>query len=87
MEKQKIDCGVFRGIHPRTWDYLLAAYPGVYGHYYGYHYFYVSNTKGLATGGYSGSGAGGGFSSAGGGARALVVAEAEAHVNPNKNPY
>lgn len=56
--------------HPQTWDYLLAAYPGVYGHYYGYHYFYVSNTKGLATGGYSGSGAGGGFSSAGGGAGA-----------------
>ena len=60
-----------RGIPPQTSRILLAAYPGVYGHYYGYHYFYVSNTKGLATGGYSGSGAGGGFlDPAGGGAGA-----------------
>ncbi len=53
--------------HPQTWDHLLTAYP-VYGHYYGYHYFYTSNTKGLSSGGYSGSG--GGFSSSGGGAGA-----------------
>lgn len=53
--------------HPQTWDHLLATYP-VYGHYYDYHYFYASNTKGLSSGGYSGSG--GGFSSSGGGAGA-----------------
>jgi len=54
--------------HPNTWSYLIDTYPYIYGHYYGYHYFYTSNTAGLTTGGYA-AGAGG-FSSAGGGAGA-----------------
>lgn len=55
--------------HPNMWNQLVDTYPGVYGHYYGYHYFYTSNTSGLSSGGYSGSGAGG-MSSGGGGAGA-----------------
>lgn len=55
--------------HPNMWNNLLHTYPTIYGHYYGYHYFYTSNTAGLKSGGYNGSGAGG-FSSGGGGAGA-----------------
>jgi len=55
--------------HPNTWNYLIDTYPYIYGHYYGYHYFYTSNTNGLTSGGYA-AGAGGGFSSVGGGAGA-----------------
>lgn len=53
---------------PGTWSYLADTYP-VYGHYYGWHYFYTSNTSGMQSGGYSSAG-GGGFSSGGGGAGA-----------------
>lgn len=55
--------------HPQTWTYLTDHYPYIYGNYYGYHYFYTSQSSGLSSGGYGGSG-GGGFSSGGGGAGA-----------------
>lgn len=54
---------------PSTWAYLEETYPYAYGNYYGWHYFYTSNTSGMQSGGYSSTG-GGGFSSGGGGAGA-----------------
>src|SRR5690625_518564 len=51
---------------PSTWAYLEETYPYVYGHYYGWHYFYMSYSNGMESAGYSSAG-GGGFSSAGGG--------------------
>ena len=54
---------------PSTWAYLEETYPYVYGHYYGWHSIYTSNSTGMQAGGYSSTG-GGGFSSSGGGAGA-----------------
>lgn len=54
--------------HPGQWGMLVEEYPYLYGNYFGYHYFYMSQTSGLISGGYGG--AAGGMSSAGGGAGA-----------------